>query len=943
MSLSVTRVKSAGKTGAPGGRAGTTPAHLRSRSTGAALLVTTRTTTTRRQPLRWYWDIAGAATVVLAAAATLYPALSKGFVSGSLDIMNIWPVTHGLFMNVHTKASFDQASQMSPWLAYDWHSIHSGTFPLWNRYTLLGMPQFGNFQSGVLSLPHLVSYLFAQRYAYTISTLVTLLIGGSGAYTAARVIGADPVLAAVGGVAFELSGSFANWAGWPQGAVNAWIGWLVALAILIYRRERSPFLVVSFAVVVAFAIYAGHPESYLFVAATVLLVCLIGAIVLAVTGKSPSGRPVRAILRLLAGTLLGALLGAPLLLAGFQLLPMSTRVSLGFAPSYAGLPPSTSVMLLVPGFYGMPVQSSNWTGPLYSIYEIGAAVGAVIVALALYALLRLWRRPLVMGMGAVALLQFLVIYDFGPLQHLLGIDSVTRMVGFSRLLMPLDFLLVMLAVLGLRHIGEQARHEIRIWRADVAMLWAAVVAVGLLLGGIALALSGDHGISPSVRGIRLHATLHALEGYGAAAIPLLAIAVALSHSERRPGSLRGSPAAQARSSVPVISRLMMPIAVVILIAEAGLLVPPVAQMTSFGRQYYPVDRNVSMVRNAVGSAILGAGAPLPLLGNASGPLNVSQQGSAVRAPGAADLEKDVSSMGPFTGFLPESNIAYGVPLMSARDPMLPKAYLQSWAKITGIPEGVVAPSTVAGPDNIFTPTFLTPAMARYYGVSYLFVAGVASASGAGMSVGGKQVCRPAAGGVQGAGAAAPAGSDAGQAARFAYTGPQLAPGLKVAACGDGFLLVKVLGSGQFTVQGDKGRGASDGSVSAVSWAGDNSVSMQAHSAEGGTLVARLTALPGWTVTVDGHGEALSTLNGLMLALDVPAGTSRVTLTYSPAAFTYGVYLAFAGGVIIVLVAVAVLLRRRRRPSTCAHTPGARYYPATLAPGPAGGMPAGPSH
>src|ERR1039458_2870898 len=115
---------------------------------------------------------------------------------------------------------------MVPFNTFDWTAIHHLQFPLWNDLSLLGLNQFLNFQSAVLSLPDLMSYLAPLRFAFLVVVAMKLLIAGTGAYVLCRVLGLRPLASALGGVTFMLSGAFSAWLAWPLSGVVAWLGWI---------------------------------------------------------------------------------------------------------------------------------------------------------------------------------------------------------------------------------------------------------------------------------------------------------------------------------------------------------------------------------------------------------------------------------------------------------------------------------------------------------------------------------------------------------------------------------------------------------------------------------------------------------------------------------------------------------------------------------------------
>ncbi len=778
-------------------------------------------------------DIAAIAVIVVITSIVFYPALSKGFVLGSLDIMNIWPVTHGLFHHVYDKASFDQASQMIPWMTLDWQSIHHGVFPLWNPYTLLGLAQFGNFQSAVLSLPHLVAYLFPLKNAYLVSVFTTMLIAGTGAYAAARVMGASAPVSIAGAIAFEMSGSLGNWAGWPQGEVNAWLGWIVALVILLHRSDRPNKLIAALGVVIAFAVYAGHPESYLFITMTIAITCAVVAWSYRKDIKSIS----RTALRIAISTMLGVLLSAPLLLTGIQLIPLSTRATQGFSQPYTGLPLSAILDLIAPRYFGTPAAISHypagtsWFGPSYSFYELSSCVGPVIVLLALYGAVRLWKRPLVKGLVAAAAVDFFTIFNFGPIQRLISIIPHARIIGFTRLLMSLDFILAMLAVLALTQLP-------RATNKDKYVFFAIATVLGIVLA-VLLVVDSNSTLLLRERTMRTTSAEQAVAGYLATLVAIIAYWLYMRYREPR---------------VPNLKLALAALAVVVIAAEAILLIPPISQADTFGHSFYPQDTNTALVEKTVGNSILGAGPPLYYL-------------TAGASSYEKTMAKNVSAIPPYTGFVPESNIAYRVDLFAARDPMLPKAYLDSWSSATGIPERDIVPKEVIGPDNVFAPTIVYPSLARFYGIRYLYVS----------------TYFPGA---------------------LRLTGEPLKAGLTVAARGTGFEIVRVAGAHRFT--------STTGSIKAVRWQGTNRVAIETDASKPGKLIARISALPGWHAAVNGEPVRTETANDVFLAITIPKGASTVTLSYRPGAFSDGL-IAAAVGILIMAILLAADLRRSRSP------------------------------
>lgn len=76
------------------------------------------------------------------------------------------------------------------------------------------------------------------------------------------------------------------------------------------------------------------------------------------------------------------------------------------------------------------------------------------------------------------------------------------------------------------------------------------------------------------------------------------------------------------------------------------------------------------------------------------------------------------------------------------------------------------------------------------------------------------------------------------------------------------------------------------------------------------LVAALARYPGWQATLDGAPAEILDANTAFMALDVPAGRHVIELTYEPASFRDGLWLALLGATIALGL---VLFRARSRP------------------------------
>lgn len=213
------------------------------------------------------------------------------------------------------------------------------------------------------------------------------------------------------------------------------------------------------------------------------------------------------------------------------------------------------------------------------------------------------------------------------------------------------------------------------------------------------------------------------------------------------------------------------------------------------------------------------------------------------------------------GLLPDVNDAYGVHELSVYDPIIPRAYYRSWAAATGKP----APLSVAG---VFCPSITTAALARHYGVAYVLTP---------------------------AGAAAPSGTvfdkDVGSEALYAVSAS--GPATLTPTAPDG------------SVEGPKVAST----VVPVDSPDPTTWRLFTDATTPSTLHLRITDVPGWHATLDGHALPLTAWGDAMLQAEIPPGRHTVVVRYWPSTFTIGIGLALCS-VIALMVASLVGWRRQ---------------------------------
>jgi len=406
----------------------------------------------------WSWgrDALGLAWTIAAAVLVLLPALRPGVSLGPFDLLSRFGLTRQAGVAVHNAVQADQIQQFVPWTNLAWHQVHSGHLPLWDPYNVLGMPLAFNWQSGVFSIPALVSYLFPVSFAYTAIVLTKLVIAGTGVYVLCRVLRLGPLAAAFGGTAFELSGPMIVHAGWPHTSVTCWAGWMLAAGVGILRGTHRVRNVIVLALSVGFAVYGGHPESLIALGLAVVVFVVVYVVARSRAGGGPVLRPMG---DLVVGAVCGFALGAPLLFPGVQLALSSVRRNGTGTPAF---PLSHAPNLLLVGLQGKD-------------FKTAAYVGVVVLALAVVGTGVSWKRPEVPALAAVAVVSAALTF-LSPADALLHLVPGGRTVAWSRAVMLLALALAVLGAVGLEALVRTRRDRTTLqWMAGAFAALAAAV------------------------------------------------------------------------------------------------------------------------------------------------------------------------------------------------------------------------------------------------------------------------------------------------------------------------------------------------------------------------------------------------------------------------------------------------------------------------------------
>jgi hypothetical protein len=639
--------------------------------------------------LSWRYrnDVAGIAIVVLLALLYLSPSLKDGFSFGPTDLVSGASVlTQSLFtvlvhnhltVVVHNHLAGDVGDQGVPWNAIDWRTVHHGSIPLWNSTAGTGLPQLFNFESAALALPTLLGYLFPLSASFLVTVLGKLLVAGIGTYVCCRVLGTRSAGATLGGVSFMLSGSFAGWLGWSISGPVAWSGFILAGIALAYRSRRRARDLWLLAVSVAFAIYGGFPEMYVIMGPALLGAAGVAGLVMLVRDRRLA---LRGLARVVAGSLAGFALSAPLWLPGISVVKHSARSGKHLD---GGLLPSLLHLMFVQGYYGLPIRGSLWFTNLSNYYESAAYLGIVAIVCAALGVAFCFRRPIVIGLTLAGFGTLIACYNiFGGIGKTIFTNLGLGAVAVHRGLPVFEFCVAVVGGIGfdalLRRFSER-RVQIVLFvilaavSFEVIELWRWVD--NPVLSTFDLVLKKAH---LSARSLRRSSLVWPTWTMG-----MLIVVAAIF-------------VVTARLSDGVRRWIGRATAALLIGTQGAFLVVAGVGLNSYFKNPFPKNAAVRTVASIVGTGMLAADTQI----------NVS---CLNLPPARVNKPCGVRLWGGY-GFIPNVQGGYDIDELAMHDPIIPQDYFAAWP----VPH---AGQVFKGNVGVFTPSITSLSLARRYGVT----------------------------------------------------------------------------------------------------------------------------------------------------------------------------------------------------------------------------------
>lgn len=367
----------------------------------------------------------------------------------------------------------DFTDQFYAFRLYQARAFAEGRIPLWSENFNSGHPFLADIQSAVFypialanTLLNLALFRSFSLFALELEALLHFYLAGAFTYLFARRVIGDRVGAFTSAIVFTFGGYLTSYPS-LQLAILETAVWLPLVLLVLTpsppslankaRSREEPALfspsqtdkislsrIIAAGIVLGIAAMAGHPQTFLFVAAVSVIYFARQTRQARVIGDTgPTFCSPRSAFRILLPILLMLLIAVGV--AAVQLIPaieyqqLSTREPLSFADAATGFPTLDVMQFILPGY------ASAFASPLY--------VGILPLWLAIFALLRRRSETIFWGLLALgALILSFGFYVFAYVIFYLFVPGASLFRQQERLAFVVSFALAMLAGYGITHL-----------------------------------------------------------------------------------------------------------------------------------------------------------------------------------------------------------------------------------------------------------------------------------------------------------------------------------------------------------------------------------------------------------------------------------------------------------------------------------------------------------
>jgi len=367
----------------------------------------------------------------------------------------------------HNGMLSDLYAQMIPWRKAVQFAISHGRWPLWNPFILSGTQLAAAAQPAAYSPFTLIACLLPVAHSITFSAAITFFLAGLGAFLFARALGCREIVALSAAAGWMYAGGMAFFVLWSLGSSWAFLPFvLFATRRCVYEPGVRAATILM--IVLTLLLLAGHPETAFHI---VFCGALYGLVELLAIRRNV-GRVLGAAA---AAGIIALMLSAIYLMPMFEAAPQTMEQQFrmgGYRDVPRGVALSESGARILTDFF--PHLHHRWwvrKVPHWVPLETSAA-GSIVVALAIYALIKVRRRETTF-FGLLALFGILCGADWSPLAALLQKLPLFDIALNERFTFAAAFSLVILACLGLEHALAMRDRSLGYALAAATLLFAA--------------------------------------------------------------------------------------------------------------------------------------------------------------------------------------------------------------------------------------------------------------------------------------------------------------------------------------------------------------------------------------------------------------------------------------------------------------------------------------
>lgn len=367
----------------------------------------------------------------------------------------------------------DAVLQFLPWELEVRHALSDLRLPLWSDDLEGGSSPWVNPQASPASPIAMPARALPIQHHLLATLALKILVAFQGAWLLARTLGVSRLSSLLAAGGFALGGGMMAWSLFPHTAALAWVPWLTAAVIRLFRGGGARMMAMA-ALLTAALLLSGHPET-----------AAVGGLFAAMCGLSLARR--KAFVRGLGAAVLAAFLGfglaAPHVLPFALYLPHSQRAQETLVremPDYrvylqapwTWFLPGFGQMILSPvnpRVFGRPYLD-EFRGPFNWVDSESGYAGLVALAGSFVALLALRRRRawpfLAFGLASLLLAAQLI-----PLAHVIYAVDGLKTVAWSRFLLVGCLAFAIAGGMGIDRLFRSRR---------LALPWIAVAVAGVL-------------------------------------------------------------------------------------------------------------------------------------------------------------------------------------------------------------------------------------------------------------------------------------------------------------------------------------------------------------------------------------------------------------------------------------------------------------------------------